>query len=426
MQILYVSAVLSAMALQMVQANEHSIRKARHMTISSSLAAGVAGLNANAARLGTISDNIANSGTFGYKTAETDFSSLVGPNNSTKYSAGGVRTTTMRLVDERGSLINTANPTDLAVSGRGLLPVTPASGVTGDAGALPLQLTTTGSFRPDPNGVLTSPSGLVLLGWPANVDGTIPAYPRDTTSGLEPVKITVNQFAGDPTTSMTLAVNLPATATASTASVETQEMSLEYYGNMGTSELLNVTFTPTIPASGSSNEWTMVISDSATGGATIGEYTMTFADSRTLGGTLLSVTTVSGGAYDGGTGLMTLTTGNGDIELNIGALGDQSGMTPLSDSFAPVSIAKDGSPVGNLTGVEVDANGMVQAIYDIGFTRSLCRIEPYERRRGFIKHVPLRCWIKPVVPTTLVNFNQPPLASAVFARECRPCPSSEQ
>ena len=60
------------------------------MTISSSLNAGVAGLNANATRLATISDNIANSSTYGYKRAEADFHSLVISGNEGKYSAGGV------------------------------------------------------------------------------------------------------------------------------------------------------------------------------------------------------------------------------------------------------------------------------------------------------------------------------------------------
>jgi len=43
------------------------------MTISSSLNASVAGLAANASRLATISDNIANSATHGYRRVKTDF-----------------------------------------------------------------------------------------------------------------------------------------------------------------------------------------------------------------------------------------------------------------------------------------------------------------------------------------------------------------
>jgi len=344
------------------------------MTISSSLAAGVAGLNANAARLATISDNIANSATYGYKRAETDFSSLVISNTGSTYSAGGVRTSYTRLIDDRGPLVSSSNPTDLAVSGRGMLPVTTASAVAADNGSMPLQLMTTGSFRPDSNGILTNETGMVLLGWPANIDGTIPSFPRDTIAGLEPVQVSVNQFAGDPTTSMELGVNLPATATAFDAPGDAEELSIEYYGNMGTSETLTVTFTPTIPVSGSSNEWTMVIADEASGGATVGEYVLTFSDTRTAGGRLASVTTTSGGAYDTGTGNLTITAASGDIDIDIGLLGAASGMTQLSDSFAPVSIAKDGSPVGNLTSVEVDANGLVHAIYDIGFSRTIYQV----------------------------------------------------
>ena len=86
------------------------------MTISSSLAAGVAGLNANATRLATISDNIANSATYGYKRSEADFHSLVIQGNQGGFSAGGVRTTTQRLIDERGPLITTSNPTESMIS----------------------------------------------------------------------------------------------------------------------------------------------------------------------------------------------------------------------------------------------------------------------------------------------------------------------
>ncbi|WP_010442490.1 flagellar basal body protein, partial [Ruegeria conchae] len=70
------------------------------MTISSSLNAGVAALKANANRLATISDNIANSSTFGYKRVEIDFHSMVTSGQGGSYSAGGVRTTSQRLIDQ--------------------------------------------------------------------------------------------------------------------------------------------------------------------------------------------------------------------------------------------------------------------------------------------------------------------------------------
>ncbi|MBC7739712.1 MAG: flagellar hook basal-body protein, partial [Candidatus Saccharibacteria bacterium] len=92
------------------------------MTITSSLNAGVAGLNANANKLATISDNIANSSTYGYKRVQADFYSVVVHGDTgTMYSAGGVRSTSMRLIDERGPLIGTSNSTDLAVDGRGFM-----------------------------------------------------------------------------------------------------------------------------------------------------------------------------------------------------------------------------------------------------------------------------------------------------------------
>ena len=342
------------------------------MTISSSLNAGVAGLGANATRLAAISDNIANSSTYGYKRVEADFQSLVISSNGGSYSAGGVRSTTQRLIDERGPIISTSNATDLAVRGRGFLPVARASQV--DAGNTQMQLTTTGSFRTDSEGRLVTESGLILLGWPANPDGTIPSFPRDTSDSLEPVQINVNQLTGEPTTEISLGVNLPATETEAGAAGTSQLLSVEYFDNLGKSESVSVSFTPTVPAVGTSNEWTMTLTDSAQGGATIGEYTLTFDDSRASGGTLLSVATVSGGAYNPATGSFIVNVAGGPMEINIGDLGAPDGLTQLSDSFAPLSISKDGSPVGNMTSAEVDENGFVRASFDTGVTRIIYQV----------------------------------------------------
>ncbi|WP_299372103.1 flagellar hook-basal body complex protein [uncultured Tateyamaria sp.] len=344
------------------------------MTISSSLNAGVAGLQSNATRLASISDNIANSSTYGYKRVQTDFHSMVISSAGGQYSAGGVRATTSRLIDESGSLVSTSNATDLAVRGRGMLPVAQASDIEVGNGSSQMFLTTTGSFRTDADGFLRSDSGLILLGWPANPDGTVPTFPRDTSDGLEPVQINVNQFSGEPTTQMSLGVNLPATDTDAGSTGDVQYLSVEYFDNLGTSENINISFTPTVPTTGSSNEWTVQLTDSALDGAVIGEYVLTFDDSRASGGTLASVSTTSGGAYDPTTGTIIVNAEGGPLEINIGMLGDSDGITQLSDSFAPVSISKDGSPVGNMTNVEVDANGFVTAFFDTGINRTIYQI----------------------------------------------------
>jgi flagellar hook protein FlgE len=341
------------------------------MTLSSSLNAGVSALNVNATRLATISDNIANSSTYGYKRASTEFQSMVIRENGSSYSAGGVRASSFRLIEDQGSLISSENATDVAIAGGGFLPVTDESAVEDAAPAL--KLATTGSFRPNDKGYLITQTGLALMGWPAGTDGTVPDFPRESTVGLEPIRINLNQYVSNPTTQVDLRVNLPASDTEVGSPGDAYPLSVEYFDNLSTSRTLTLSFAPTVPAMGQSNQWTMTVEDSATGG-TIGEYTIDFDDSAGSGGTIDSVTAVSGGAYDATTGTVTVTTSSGDIDLALGRPGVGDGLTQLSDQFAPVSITKNGSQVGNLTMVEFDENGFLNAIYDSGFTRTIYQV----------------------------------------------------
>ena len=346
------------------------------MTIYSSLSASVAGLNANAQRLAGISDNIANSSTYGYKRMETDFHSMVvngGQLARGTYTAGGVTTTTSRLISTQGQIVGTSNPMDISVGGRGMLPVTDQSAVDA-GGVLPLSLMRTGSFQPDNAGILNNSSGQVLMGWPLNPDGSLPAVTRDTSAALRPVDIAHNQSVPNPTTAINMGVNLPAFETLAGAAGDPLQLSVEYFGNLGQAETLTATFTPAVPATGSSNSWNMVITDSASGGASVAEYELTFNATNPGGGTLATVTDVTGGAYDPTTGAMPITVGGGDIAFNIGKIGAVDGMTQLSASFGPTNLSKNGSPVGNLIGVEIDPDGTVQAIYDTGFNRPIYQV----------------------------------------------------
>lgn len=346
------------------------------MTLSSSLNAGVAGLTVNSSKLGTISDNIANSQTAGYKRVDTQFSALVISEGGGRYAAGGVTATSFRQVDARGGLITSDNPTDIAIGGRGLLPVVPVSALRNADQQLPVQFTSTGSFRTDANGVLRTPSGLALLGWPADRDGTVPEFARDTTSDLQPVVINSGALLGAPTTEIRLGVNLPADLAKAGESGDPIPLSIEYFDNVSASQSLGLTFTPTIPASGSSNEWTVEITDSQTPAASnpVASFVVNFDTSATAGGSIGTVTGAVGGAYDAATGLFTFNTGGGPIEMDIGTPGDIVGLTQLSAEFQPTGIAKNGSPVGSLKNIDIDENGFVIGVFEGGFTRTLYQV----------------------------------------------------
>ncbi|KIX17690.1 MULTISPECIES: flagellar hook protein FlgE [Paracoccus] len=347
------------------------------MSISSAMNAGVSGLAANSSRLGTISDNIANASTFGYKRVETDFNALVVGQGAGLYTAGGVRASTTRSVSQDGAIVTTSNALDLAMTGRGMLPVTTLNDATG-GGTPSLMMTRTGAFRPDAGGLLRTESGLVLMGWPTAADGSMPLVARDTSAALQPIRIESNRPVGDPTTQVSLGANLPATETLPTGSGDPLPLRVEYFGNLGTSESLDITFTPdTSDPTGMSNTWTVSISDSASDPATnpISTFQVTFDDSQGAGGALLNVV---GGGYDPATGAIPLTVGGGNIELSIGVPGGASGLKQLAASFSPSNVVKNGSPVGQLVAVEVDPQGYVKATYDTGFVKALYKIPVIE------------------------------------------------
>src|SRR5882724_7694382 len=62
------------------------------MSIFGSMRTAVSGMNAQANKLATVSDNIANVSTTAYKSASTAFSSLVVQSGTTSYTSGGVQT----------------------------------------------------------------------------------------------------------------------------------------------------------------------------------------------------------------------------------------------------------------------------------------------------------------------------------------------
>ena len=339
------------------------------MTISSALNAGVAGLNVNSSRLAAISDNIANSATDGYKRSDVDFSSLVVGQQTSNYTAGGVRSQAYKDVLTSGSLVSTSNSTDLAITGGGMIPVTDFTGIDAPAESRKFMMVPTGSFLPDEDGFLRTRSGLFLMGWPTDATGDADNPSRTTTTELEPVNINNGRFSAEPTQNISLGLNLPATGVSPT---EPYILPVQYFDGLGVEQELELTFTPT----GTANEWDVSIIDQATSPTVpIGQLTLAF-NATANGGSIATVTPGAGVAYDGATGNIDFTVAGGvNINAFIGIEDEISnGISQLGSNFVPYQIDRDGSTVGDLQSVEVTEGGFVEAIYSTGARRTLYQI----------------------------------------------------
>lgn len=159
----------------------------------------VSGMNAQSTRLATVADNIANSGTNGYKRASVEFSSLVIPNTGTNYVSGGVQTQIRYAISQAGSLQYTTSIFDLALRGNGFFVVSDSNGSP--------NLTRAGSFVPDASGYLVNAAGFRLMGY--DYGNGIPSAVANGYAGLVPVKLEQATLTAVPSTHAKLSVNVP-------------------------------------------------------------------------------------------------------------------------------------------------------------------------------------------------------------------------
>ncbi|MEL6279760.1 MAG: flagellar hook-basal body complex protein [Pseudomonadota bacterium] len=346
------------------------------MTLSSSLSAGVSGLQVNATRLAVISDNIANSSTTGYRRGDVEFSSLVIPGSQNSYSAGGVRANTFRQVATPGTLISTSSALDLSVSGRGFLPVTEETAVDEAANQRPFSLTATGGFSRNADGYLVSRQGLALLGFPTDGEGNLLGnVVRDSPASLEPIQVTNFLNNSESTTMIELNVNLPADATLAGADGEPYTSSIDYFDGVGRRNTLTVIYTPNVPAAGSSDLWNVSFIDSATDPVNpIADFDVQFDPSRAGRGSIDTVTPNAGITYDAATGIAQITVADGPIDVFVGSDQVVGGLTQIDAGFSPVSVTANGAPAGNLASLEVDPDGLLRGVYDTGQQIVLYRI----------------------------------------------------
>ena len=183
-------------------------------------------------KLSTISHNIANVNTDGFKRTDTEFQTLInrgftsvgattgeGASGTTHSDFGGVNPIDLQRISKQGQIRTTDRNLDVAIIGSGFFMVSPDINVNGDIqytrrGAFDINvtdledtITLDGNTYTVNQGYLSDQFGNFLLGYAPNADGTF------SLSG-NPAPMRVDQFAfedqGDETTAASLDVNLPA------------------------------------------------------------------------------------------------------------------------------------------------------------------------------------------------------------------------
>jgi flagellar hook protein FlgE len=347
------------------------------MSLYGLLSTSASGMSAQTSLLSTVSDNISNSGTTGYKDVTSDFSTLVLSGGSGDYQSGGVQSHTVLDIGGQGTIASTSIATNLAVQGTGFFIV---QGTNGEP-----VLTRDGSFSKNSSGELVNSSGYALMGLPP---GTTPV--SNGLSGLQAINIGTLALKAASTTSGELSVNLPSNLPASSAVLYgnlpsqsgtgnqtttptsyTDKTSIVAYDGVGNQVTLDVYFTmqSTVAAGTAAPAGTWDVSvfnaaDAATGATAPFPYTSgplasttlnfnsstgAFSTSNPVSPTSIAIPFPSAAS----TTTMTL---------------DLSKSTQLAASYTVLSSSTNGNAPSAVSGISIGSDGTLSATYQSGST----------------------------------------------------------
>jgi flagellar hook protein FlgE len=389
------------------------------MSLFGAINTAVSGLTAQSAAFGNISEDVANSQTVGFKRVDTSFVDYLTTSTPLTNEPGAVVAHPNYINNVQGAITQTDNPLGMAIAGQGFFAVSQPTGtLNGQTTYNPQQFyTRTGDFSMNASGFLVNSAGQYLNGWTIN-----PTTKVADQNALVPIQVSQQTFNPVPTSSVTLAANLPATPTAGTATTASPLSSqITVYDALGTAHAVTLNWVQTLNSSGVAipNQWSVQIQvpDAAasptvgTGAsANAGSADVTFgaASGTDLGaagaaviappeGTIGLVVpdvnnpgnpSVAASSYTQAAAGTTPTlqpatvsfttnfgSGNQTIQLNLGAYGGTSGVTQFAgNAYSLLGLTQDGVPPGSFSGVTTQANGNVVVNYNNGQTKTIAQI----------------------------------------------------
>ena len=352
------------------------------MSLFGALNTAVSGLQAQSTAFGNISENVANSQTTGYKEVDTHFIDYLTTSTATDNEPGAVSALPSYTNNVQGTVTQSSDPLAMAISGQGFFSVSETAGTT-TTGATQFNpqtfYTQAGDFQMNDSDYLVNGAGQYLQGWTVN-----PQTGVADQSVLAPIQITQTQFNPVPTSTISLAANLPATPATNTP-VSSQ---IQVYDALGNAQTLTLGWTQN-----SANDWTVTInSPNASPTTTIATAEVQFgaaSASDNPAGTVPAGTIGSFGVLTGGVTAATyganqpatlaLTTdfgsGSQTINLTMGDFGEANGVTQFAGTtYAQGSLSQNGVAPGAFTGISITDGGSVVANYNNGETETVAQV----------------------------------------------------
>ena len=336
---------------------------------------GLSGLNASSKALDTIGNNIANSGTVGFKNSTTVFAdvfaaSLVGAGAAPIGLGAKVATVAQQFT--QGNISVTNNPLDLAINGGGFYELSNANG--------DILYSRNGQFQLDKNGYIVNADGLRLMGYAADGNGII-TPPTTSLRLFDPTSSSdaAPQATGTSATATGVEANInldsreaqPLNAfdpadTSPAADTYNKSTAVTVYDSLGNPHIYSLDFVKTA----TTNEWEVYATVSNPAGAAVDVTALGLVDTLTFG---------PDGSLPAGYTPTAITISDTDLGYTGGVDPlsfpvDFTGSTQYGASFTVNSLTQDGFTSGKLAGFSIGNDGVILGRYTNGQSKNLGQV----------------------------------------------------
>ncbi len=338
-----------------------------------SFSTALSGLNAATKDLAVTGNNIANANTTGFKKSRAEFAdvyaaSLGGVSSTT---AGlGVRVTNVAQQFNQGNLNFTNNNLDLAISGEGFFTLA-ASAAPADVNNR--AYSRAGEFKLDKDGFIVNNQGQALLAFRPNGTAVSDGFSTGVMQTLQ-----INTISGQPkaTDSLDFVVNLDASQPVPAnpsfdpdkSDSFNSQTSATVYDSFGTAHTFTTYFVKQTLVAGGDPTWRAYhyIDKNAVplqgGTPAYGELKFDTAG---------NLKTPADGLFDLDPYKITPATGASDIEINKLSY---FGSTQFNQKFSVNTLTQNGLPAGQLTGIDIDDQGVIFARFSNGGSKTLGQV----------------------------------------------------